>query len=150
MAGKKTALEKMKTHVQPTIKEGPEEWIARYGGHKMLIASPLAIAAYLQTVPFGEVRTMSEVRDALALQYEADYTCPLTTGIFLRIVAEAYEEVISSGEEENWPYWRIIRDNGELIDKFPGGTAAQAALLKAEGHVIIPKGSKSHRIMITQ
>ncbi len=36
------------------------------------------------------------------------------------------------------PYWRTLKGKGELNDKYPGGLAAQAEKLKAEGHEIEP------------
>jgi len=146
-ATKKTALEKMMKHRPPEVKAGPDEWNARYGGDTMLIPSPLAVSKVLETIPKGKVMTVTELRDILAQTYNADYSCPLTTGIFLRIVAEAHEEVQVAGGNDSWPYWRVIRDNGELIDKFPGGASSQASMLRAEGHTIVPKGSKSFRII---
>ena len=57
-------------------------------------------------------------------------TCPITTGIFVRIAAEAAEEQLEQGIERVTPYWRVVRDDGSLIARFPGG----AARLRAEGH----------------
>jgi len=148
MAKRKSPLEKMMTHAAPSILQGPDEWNARYGGEKMLISSPKAIAEVLKTIPKGKVITMGELRDKLAIAYGADYSCPMTTGIFLRIVSEAYKEMLDGGGTETWPYWRVVRDNGELIDKFPGGTIAHAKLLEEEGHTIVPKGAKSHRLVM--
>jgi alkylated DNA nucleotide flippase Atl1 len=59
--------------------------------------------------------------------------CPLTTGIFLRIIAEAAEEFARAGGETVAPYWRVVRDDGAMIEKFPGGAKAQARRLAAEG-----------------
>ncbi len=39
----------------------------------------------------------------------ADNTCPVTTGIFLRMVIE--------DNIENFPYWRIIDQNHSLVTK---------------------------------
>ena len=114
----------------------------------MLISSPKAIADVLKTIPEGKIIAMGELRDRLALAYGADYSCPMTTGIFLRIVSEAYQEMLDGGGNETWHYWRVVRDNGELIDKFPGGTASQALLLESEGHSIVAKGAKSHRLIM--
>lgn len=66
----------------------------------------------------------------------ADVTCPLTSGIFVRIVAEAAEEDRRNGKKRITPYWRVVKDDGSLKDKFPGGAKAQAKLLRAEGHAI--------------
>ena len=69
-------------------------------------------------------------------------TCPLVTGIFLRIVAEAAEEDARGGKPEITPYWRVVRDDGSLNDRFPGGPSAQARRLEAEGHAVEPAVGK--------
>jgi hypothetical protein len=41
----------------------------------------------------------------------------------------------------------VIRDDGSLNEKFPGGVKAQAQRLKEEGHSITPgKGKKPPRV----
>lgn len=108
---------------------------------RMLIASPLAVEAIIRRVPEGRVVTMGALRAALARDHRADYTCPLTTGIFLRVVAEAAEEERAAGRGPLAPYWRVVRDDGALIDKLPGGVAAQARALDAEGVVVLRLGA---------
>jgi hypothetical protein len=66
----------------------------------------------------------------------------LTTGIFLRIAAEAAVEDLRGGKQDITPYWRVIKADGSLNEKFPGGTAAQAARLREEGHSIQPGAGK--------
>jgi len=67
----------------------------------------------------------------------------MTTGIFIRIVAEAAEEDLRDGREQITPYWRVIKPDGSLNEKFPGGVEAQASHLREEGHTIEPgKGKK--------
>jgi alkylated DNA nucleotide flippase Atl1 len=71
----------------------------------------------------------------------------MTTGIFLRIVAEVAEEDFKSGKEKVTPYWRILKSGGSLNLKFPGGARTQAARLQEEGHSIEPgRGKKPPRV----
>ena len=42
--------------------------------------------------------------------------------------------------EDETPYWRTLKANGELNAKYPGGIEAQKERLEAEGHTIIQKG----------
>lgn len=60
----------------------------------------------------------------------------MTTGIFVRIAAEAAEEARRAGESSITPYWRVLKEGGKLNDKLPGGAKAQAAKLRKEGHAI--------------
>ncbi|MDI6903862.1 MAG: hypothetical protein QMC77_09050, partial [Methanocellales archaeon] len=63
-------------------------------------------------------------------------TCPLTAGIFVRIAAEA-EEDLREGKKQITPYWQVLKVGGQLNEKFPGGVKAQARRLRAEGHTIL-------------
>ena len=60
-------------------------------------------------IPRGKLVTVSALRRALAADFETDVTCPLTTGIFVRIVAEAAEEDRASGRKQLTPTGRCKR-----------------------------------------
>jgi len=85
-------------------------------------------------VPKGKLVTQSQIRVKLARDSNAKVACPMTTGIFVRIAAEAAEEDRRNGKSRITPYWRVIRDDGSLNEKFPGGVELQTAYLKQEGH----------------
>jgi alkylated DNA nucleotide flippase Atl1 len=100
---------------------------------RLLIPKPADVEALMRRVPKGRVVTMGAIRAALAAQARADMACPLVTGIFARLIGEAAEEDRAMGKARITPWWRTIKDDGKLNDKFPGGAAAQAKHLKAEG-----------------
>ena len=101
----------------------------------------------MRTVKKGKLVTPTQLRECLAHAAGADRTCPLTTGIFLRIVAEAAEEKLRQGRKRVTPYWRVVKDDGSLNEKFPGGPAAQARHLREEGHeVVAGRGKKPPRV----
>jgi alkylated DNA nucleotide flippase Atl1 len=52
-------------------------------------------------------------------------------------VANATEEI-----KGDVPYWRTIKNNGELNAKFPGGIERHKKLLEKEGFRILRKGKK--------
>ena len=108
---------------------------------RMLIASPLAVERVIRAVPEGRVVTLGALRAALARDHRADYTCPLTTGRFLRIVALAAEEERAAGRGPLAPYWRVVQDDGALVEALPGGVAAQARALDREGVVVLRLGA---------
>jgi len=113
----------------------------------MLIPSPLDLDALVRQIHKGSLASVDQIRDRLARDAQADLTCPLTTGIFLRIAAEAAEEDASRGETNITPYWRVIKGDGSLNEKLPGGAEAQASRLREEGHRIEPgKGKKPPRV----
>ena len=127
-----------KTDVQPRLVTLTTPKGANYPPGVMLIASPAAITAMVEHIPRGRVLTSRALREALAAAYGADYTCPMTTGIFLRMAAESAS---AAGAGDAVPWWRVVRDDGALNEKLPGGVAGQARQLAREG-VEIPKAKK--------
>lgn len=118
--------------------------IEKYGGNKMYFAPPLAYDRVMKRVPYGRVTTVGEIREYFAKQSGADFTEPITAGIFVSIVAWASHQ--RSGDET--PYWRTLKANGELNEKYPGGIESQKEKLEAEGHTIISKGRKNIRYYV--
>lgn len=112
--------------------------ISRYGGAKLLIAPPLAYDGIMKKVPKGKVITSDYIRSYLAKKHGADNTCPLTAGIFINIAAKASLE---RGIDET-PYWRTLKKDGELNEKYPGGIDGQKIHLEMEGHTVIQKGKR--------
>lgn len=138
--GKKSFNEKlMDSKDMPKVIELTDpKSINRYGGHNMLIAPPLAYDEIMREIPIGKLMTSDYARDYLAKKAGADFTCPLTAGIFINIAARASEE----REDDKTPYWRMLKKDGELNEKFPGGIDNHKFLLETEGHVIIKKGKR--------
>ena len=108
----------------------------RFNAGTMLIPCGSEVDALIRKVPKGRLITFSQIRSALAHAHGAGTTCPLVTGIMVRIAAEAAEEDLRGGARRVTPWWRVIRDDGSLNPKLPGGGKAQAARLRAEGYRI--------------
>jgi alkylated DNA nucleotide flippase Atl1 len=113
----------------------------RSGKGRMVIAAPREVDALMLQVPKGRVVTINELRTALAKKHAADFTCPITTGIFSWIAAHAAAE--AEGQKRITPYWRTLKMGGEVNPKYPGGAAAAAKRLRAEGHKIFSKGKRT-------
>lgn len=117
------------------------------GRGRMLIPRPLDVDAFMRRVEKGKLVTVDQIRERLAKDCGADFTCPLCTGIFLRIASETAEEDLSRGEKQITPYWRVVKPDGSLNEKFPGGVDAHATHLREEGHTIEPsKGKKPPKV----
>ncbi len=118
--------------------------IKKYGGEKMYFAPPVAYDEIMKTVPYGKVITVSVIREYLAKRKNADFTDPMTAGIFISIAAWAsYQRC-----ENKTPYWRTLKAHGELNAKYPEGIESQKEKLEAEGHTIIQKGRKNIRYYV--
>lgn len=118
--------------------------IQKYGGEKMYFAPPADYDRVMKRVPFGKVLTVGAIREYFAKQSGADFTDPITAGIFVSIAAWASEQ----RTEDETPYWRTLKANGELNAKYPGGAAAQKEKLEAEGHTVVKKGRTNIRYYV--
>jgi hypothetical protein len=144
MATRKTWREKLADN-KGLPKVGPVtgKMTQRWGSGTMVIPAPIEVDAIMKTVPKGKLITINEIRALLAKKHGADFACPITTGIFAWIAAHAAEEDIAEGKKRITPYWRTLKTGGELNPKYPGGIAALAKRLRAEGHKIVTRGRKS-------
>lgn len=113
-----------------------EKSIQKYGGNRMYFAPPIEYDRIMRLVPFGKLLTVGAIRDYFAKQNGADFTEPITAGIFVSIAAWASFQ----REQDKTPYWRTLKANGELNAKYPGGIDAQKELLEQEGHTILQRG----------
>jgi len=106
----------------------------------VVIPAPVEVDQLMRKVPRGKLTTINEIRQALATKHQATIGCPMTTGIFAWIAANAAEEQKLQGKTDITPYWRTLKVNGLINEKYPGGSVAQIVLLEQEGHVIVRKG----------
>lgn len=118
--------------------------IEKYGGEKMYFAPPIDYDRVMKLVPYGKVITVGEIREYFAKLSGADFTEPITAGIFISIAAWASEQ----RNDDKTPYWRTLKANGELNPKYPGGIESQKGNLESEGHIIISKGRKNIRYYV--
>lgn len=125
------------------VKRKPEVVDDQRGRGRMLIPRPLDVNALIRKIKQGKLATVNQIREYLANKHNADFTCPLTAGIFIRISAEAAEEDLREGRKgQITPWWRVVKADGSLNPKLPGGTDVQAARLRGEGHAIEPGEGK--------
>ena len=102
--------------------------IEKYGGSKMYFAPPIDYDKVMKKVPYGKVITVGKIRE-----YFAE----------LSVAWASYQR-----SEDETPYWRTLKANGELNAKYPNGIKAQKEKLEAEGHTIIQKGRKNIRYYV--
>jgi hypothetical protein len=121
-----------KTHV---VKKLEKDFADMPAGAKMLIATPKIIDQYVRQIPKGKSSSLATMRKDLAIEYGAEYTCPVTSGIFLRIVSEAAHEQIEQGTPANKvaPFWRLVDERSNLNKKFSFGQEFVKQKRKREG-----------------
>ena len=59
--------------------------IEKYGGSKMYFAPPIDYDKVMRKIPHGKVITVERIRKYFAEQSGADFTEPITAGIFVSI-----------------------------------------------------------------
>jgi len=114
----------------------------KYGamfGRLMAVVPPLEYDEIMKLIPRGKLITVDVINDYLAKRHNADWTCFMTAGIFMRIIANASDE---RGGVDETPYWRTLKKGGELNGNYPHGIEGHRMLLEMEGHKVFQKGKK--------
>lgn len=104
-------------------------------GLRLLIPTPLMVDEYIKKIAPGSFQSVSELRQQMAAEHQADHSCPLVTGIQLRIVAEAAWEAVQAGkpESEVTPFWRVVHPASPLAKKLACPAFEIARLQAQEG-----------------
>jgi hypothetical protein len=126
----------------PKVGEVTGKMTKRWGEGRFVIPAPREVDALMKQVPRGRLVTINELRAALARKHKTDFACPITTGIFSWIAANAAAEDEAAGRKEITPFWRTLKTGGEINPKYPGGVAGVARRLRAEGHKTMAKGKR--------
>lgn len=121
LAFMKSWKEKLNIDKSFVIKRLDENFSDMKVGENMLIATPKIIDEYIKQIPKGININIKTLRNDLALTYNADTTCPVTTGIFLRIVSEAAYEDFLNGEKNITPFWRVVDHESKTATKLACG-----------------------------
>lgn len=121
-----------------------EKSIKKYGGDRMYFAPPIEYDRVMRLVPYGKLLTIGSIRDYFARQSGADFTEPITAGIFVSIAAWASHQ----RPDDKTPWWRTLKADGELNPKYPGGVEEQKKRLEQEGHTIIQRGRTNIRYYV--
>lgn len=145
LRGRKTWAEKLQDDKDlPKVVPMPQRGPHAAPAGTMLVPAPREVDALMRRVPRGRLTTMEDLRAALARRHGATTTCPITTGIFAWMAAQAAEEASAQKKTGINPYWRTLKSGGELNPKYPGGIPAITARLEAEGHEIFQKGRRAY------
>jgi hypothetical protein len=117
---KKTWREKLNdSKGLPKVEKITDKMSKRWGTGTVVIPAPIEVDEMMRKVPAGKLITINEIRAALAKKHKATIGCPMTTGIFAWVAAHAAEEREQSGERNVTPYWRTLKADGVLNEKYP-------------------------------
>ena len=121
MSKKLSAREKLQRKKEPKKVRLDYDFDGIKSGQLMFVGTPQIVDAYVQSIPYGETRTILAMRNQLARKRKCDATCPVSTAIFVRMVAEAVIEDIADGKplSEVSPIWRLISTADKVAGKLP-------------------------------
>jgi len=143
MPKRKSWSEKLKdSQGLPKVEKITGKMSKRWGSGTVVIPSPMEVNEIMKKVPAGKVTTINEIRAVLAKKHKATIGCPMTTGIFAWVAANAAEEEKQKSAKNITPYWRTLKTDGSINEKYPGGVETQKKLLEKEGHKVVQKGKK--------
>lgn len=134
---KKSWTEKLSQAKEPITKRIDKAFAGMPAGCLMYISTPQEINTYVRNLRPGQLVFPKQLRAQLAQAHAADHTCPVTTGIFLRIVAEAALERLSETKNigDITPFWRAIDVNSPLAKKLSCGPEFIADLQTQEANI---------------
>ncbi len=118
---KKTWVEKRDADKKHQVKVNPKSWADMPAGILMLIPTPKIVDRYVNQIPIGNFKQVKDLRKEMANDYSANMSCPMVTGISLRIVSEASYEEFGIGIDTITPFWRIVDPQSKLASKLTCG-----------------------------
>lgn len=128
----------------PKVVKIDKKWEKQWGVKgTCVIPHPEEVDAIIKKVPKGKVTTINDIREKLAKKHKATIACPITTGIFAVYAACAATEQLKEGKKRVTPYWRVLKSDGEVNPKYPGGVKVASGLLRKEGFKTAKKGKKT-------
>jgi alkylated DNA nucleotide flippase Atl1 len=128
----------------PRVEKIDEKKSKRWGTGTFVIPAPIEVDEIMKRVPKGKLITINEIRQILAEKHKATIGCPITTGIFSWIAANAADEMEKQGQKRITPYWRTLKTGGIINEKYPGGLEILKKRLETEGHTVIKKGRSKY------
>ena len=114
-------------------------------GDPIVLVNASEIMPLMAKVPKGKLVTIREICQQIAKNHKVKGCWSLTTGIFIMTIANAAEEAIAKGDRSSLtkiPYWRTLKADGFLNEKYPGGLEGQKKRLEKEGHRLVARGKK--------
>ncbi len=121
---RKTWQEKLHNRTSPKVETIDSKFADIPEGASMLVPTPEMVDAYIRNIPAGTHTSLQQMRKDLAAENNAEYTCPITSGIFVRIAAEAAYEEYTAGKavKKITPFWRMIDRKSTAFKKLTFGT----------------------------
>jgi len=120
---RKTWVEKRDLEKEFQVKTNPKKFADIPAGTAMFIPTPKIVDDYVRNIPEGSFIDLKQIRRELSMHYHAEMTCPIVTGISLRIISEAAFEEYQAGQnlDSITPFWRVVNPESKLAGKLACG-----------------------------
>ena len=127
--------QKLNTPGTNGIKPSPRSFSDVAEGQTMLVPTARQVDDFIRSIPHGTEMDVRALRTALAVEYGAEVTCPVTMGYHLRTVAEAAHEALDRGAAlaDITPFWRVLSGRTPTTGKLSFGADFVAGQRKREG-----------------
>ena len=119
------------------VKPIPARMQKRAGQGTIVIPVLREVYDLVRNVPKGKLTTVQHLSDRIARKHRATIGCTVTTGILAWMVANIGYEEERDGIRRPTPYWRVLKADGELNLKYPGGLTGLRKRLRSEGHAVV-------------
>jgi alkylated DNA nucleotide flippase Atl1 len=116
----------------------PKVFDCEKSGMRFSVPGPAEVEEIVRRTTPGQVLTSGQIAEELAKKHGSEMCCPMTTGIFAWLMAQAAAEA----KDDTLPWWRVVKAKGELNPKYPGAPELQKALLESEGRTVVAKGKR--------
>jgi hypothetical protein len=113
-------------------------------GDEIVLVNPSEVLTAMKQVPQGRLVTIVEICKQIGANHGVKACCSLTAGIFIMTVANAVAEAGKAGRALDIPYWRTLKADGFLNEKYPGGQETHKRLLETENYRIVARGRRYH------
>lgn len=103
----------------PEVKPVAKDMMGMKKGQSILLPTPILVSEVIKEIPKGNIEDTPYLRKKLSERVGSEITCPITTGIFLRIAVEAAHEDYEAGcpMNELMPFWRILGEKAPIAKK---------------------------------
>jgi len=119
----KTWVEKRDLDKKYQVKINPKKFADIPAGTVMLVPTPKIVDDYVRSIPQGSFVDLKQIRQELSMRYHAEMTCPVVTGISIRIISEAAFEESQADQnlDSITPFWRVVNPESKLAGKLACG-----------------------------
>lgn len=116
------------------IRLAPPDGPGRHTGDGALAPTVEQVEALIRAVPYGETRSVKDLRLDLADAHGAATACPVATGQCLRQIARAVSEQLAAGAsmDDVVPVWRVVDESSPLLHRSTSPARPLALRRRAE------------------